>query len=123
VEFQRAVKETRAQRHARGFTCWGQRFPEADEGVVSEFERCFERLNIDESSYVVIVTRGHLYDGIILGQALESNARYIGMIGSRKKIGTLYQSLIEKGIAKAVWVESMHPLAPTSTPKPPKRLR
>jgi xanthine dehydrogenase accessory factor len=77
-----------------------ERFPEADEIIVSEFEKCFERLNIDESSYVVIVTRGHLYDGIVLGQALESNARYIGMIGSRKKIGTLYQSLIEKGIAK-----------------------
>jgi len=77
-----------------------ERFPEADEVIVSEFEKCFERLNIDESSYVVIVTRGHLYDGIVLGQALESNARYIGMIGSRKKIGTLYQSLIEKGIAK-----------------------
>jgi xanthine dehydrogenase accessory factor len=77
-----------------------KRFPEADEIIVSEFEKCFERLNIDESSYLVIVTRGHLYDGIVLGQALESNARYIGMIGSRKKIGTLYQSLIEKGIAK-----------------------
>ena len=77
-----------------------ERFPVADEVIVSEFEKCFERLNIDESSYVVIVTRGHLYDGIVLGQALESNARYIGMIGSRKKIRTLYQSLIEKGIAK-----------------------
>ena len=77
-----------------------ERFPEADEVIVSEFEKCFERINIDESSYVVIVTRGHLYDGIVLGQALESSARYIGMIGSRKKIGTLYQSLIEKGIAK-----------------------
>jgi len=77
-----------------------ERFPEADEVIVSEFEKCFERLNIDESSYIVIVTRGHLYDGIVLGQALQSSARYIGMIGSRKKIGTLYQSLIEKGIAK-----------------------
>jgi xanthine dehydrogenase accessory factor len=77
-----------------------ERFPEADEVIVSEFEKCFERLNIDESSYVVIVTRGHLYDGIVLGQALESKARYIGMIGSRKKIGTLYQSLIEKGTPK-----------------------
>ncbi len=77
-----------------------ERFPEADEVIVSEFGNCFERLNIDDSSYLVIVTRGHLYDEIVLGQALESNARYIGMIGSRKKIGTLYQSLIEKGMAK-----------------------
>ncbi len=77
-----------------------ERFPEADEVIVSEFEKCFDRLSIDESSYLVIVTRGHLYDGIVLEQALKSKARYIGMIGSRKKIGTLYQSLTAKGIAK-----------------------
>ena len=77
-----------------------ERFPAADEIIVSPFEKCFDRLNIDESSYLVIVTRGHLYDGMVLGQAVKSNARYIGMIGSRKKIRTLYQNLIEKGIAK-----------------------
>ncbi len=77
-----------------------ERFPEADEVIVSGFEKCFDQLSIDESSYVVIVTRGHLYDGIVLEQALQSKARYIGMIGSRKKIGTLYQSLTAKGIAK-----------------------
>jgi len=77
-----------------------ERFPEADEVIVSEFEKCFDRLNIGDSSYIVIVTRGHLYDGIVLEQAVESKARYIGMIGSRKKIRTLYQSLMKKGIAK-----------------------
>ncbi len=77
-----------------------ERFPEADEVIVSEFERCFDQLNIDDSSYIVIVTRGHLYDGFVLEQALKSNARYIGMIGSKKKIRTLYQNLMEKGIAK-----------------------
>ena len=77
-----------------------ERFPEADEVIVSEFEKCFDRFNIDDSSYIIIVTRGHLYDGIVLEQAVESNARYIGMIGSKKKIGTLYRSLTEKGIAK-----------------------
>lgn len=77
-----------------------ERFPDADEVIVSEFERCFDRLNIGDSSYIVIVTRGHLYDGIVLEQAVESRAGYIGMIGSRKKIRTLYQSLTKKGIAK-----------------------
>jgi xanthine dehydrogenase accessory factor len=77
-----------------------ERFPEADEVIVSEFEKCFDRLNIGDSSYIVIVTRGHLYDGIVLEQAVESKARYIGMIGSRKKIRTLYQSLMKKGIVK-----------------------
>jgi xanthine dehydrogenase accessory factor len=77
-----------------------ERFPEADEVIVSEFERCFDQLNIDDSSYIVIVTRGHLYDGFVLEQALKSNARYIGMIGSKKKIRTLYQNLIKKGVPK-----------------------
>jgi len=77
-----------------------ERFPEADEVIVSEFEKCFDQLNIDESSYIVIVTRGHLYDGFVLEQAIKTNARYIGMIGSKKKIQTLYQDLMKKGIPK-----------------------
>jgi xanthine dehydrogenase accessory factor len=76
------------------------RFPEADEVVVSEFERSFHQLNIDDSSYIVIVTRGHLYDGFVLEQAVKSKARYIGMIGSKKKIRTLYDNLMGKGMAK-----------------------
>jgi xanthine dehydrogenase accessory factor len=77
-----------------------ERFPEADEVIVSKFEECFDRFAIDESSYIVIVTRGHLYDGFVLEQAVKTNARYIGMIGSKKKIRTLYENLIEKGVPK-----------------------
>jgi xanthine dehydrogenase accessory factor len=76
------------------------RFPEVDEVIVSEFEKCFDRLNIDDSSYIVIVTRGHLYDGFVLKQAVKTKARYIGMIGSKKKIRILYQNLMEEGVAK-----------------------
>jgi xanthine dehydrogenase accessory factor len=79
-----------------------ERFPEADEVIVSEFEKCFDQLHIDEFSYIVIVTRGHLYDGFVLERAVRTNARYIGMIGSKKKIRTLYQNLMEKGIPKEI---------------------
>jgi xanthine dehydrogenase accessory factor len=78
----------------------GDRFPEADEVIVSEFEKCFDQLKIDDSSYIVIITRGHLYDGFVLEQAVKTNARYIGMIGSKKKIHTLYQNLMKNGIPK-----------------------
>ena len=77
-----------------------ERFPEADQVLVSEFEKCSDQLDIDETSYIVIVTRGHLYDGFVLEQAVKTHARYIGMIGSRKKIRTLYQDLMKKGIPK-----------------------
>jgi len=79
-----------------------ERFPEVDEVIVSEFEKCFDQLNIDDSSYIVIVTRGHLYDGFVLQQALKTNARYIGMIGSKKKIRTLYDNLMGKGMTKEI---------------------
>ncbi len=77
-----------------------ERFPEADEVIVSEFEKCFDLFNIDRSSYIVIVTRGHLFDGFVLEQAIQTNARYIGMIGSKKKIKILFQNLMERGIPK-----------------------
>jgi xanthine dehydrogenase accessory factor len=77
------------------------RFPEADEVIVSEFEKCFDRLVMDESSYIVIVTRGHLYDGFVLDQAIKTRARYIGMIGSRSKIQILYKGLMKKGVPQA----------------------
>jgi len=80
-----------------------ERFPEADEVIVSKFEECFDRFSIDESSYIVIVTRGHLCDGFVLEQAVKTNARYIGMIGSKKKIRTLYQNLMEKGVPEEVF--------------------
>jgi xanthine dehydrogenase accessory factor len=77
-----------------------ERFPEADEVIVSEFENSFDHLTVDDSSYIVIVTRGHLYDGTVLEQAVKTDVRYIGMIGSKKKIHTLYQNLMGKGISK-----------------------
>jgi xanthine dehydrogenase accessory factor len=77
-----------------------ERFPEADEIVVSDFERSFEGLRIDPQSYIVIVTRGHLYDGLVLEQAVKTDARYIGMIGSKRKIETLYRNLVAKGVPK-----------------------
>jgi xanthine dehydrogenase accessory factor len=77
-----------------------ERFPEADQVLVEPFEMIFDKLQINAQSYVVIVTRGHLYDGEVLEQAVQTNAGYIGMIGSKRKIAVLYKALKEKGIKK-----------------------
>jgi xanthine dehydrogenase accessory factor len=73
-------------------------FPGAVEVLHTEFEESFSTLPIDEKSYLVIVTYGHRFDGTCLENAIKTNARYIGMIGSRKKVETLLKSLEEKGI-------------------------
>ncbi|UCG46640.1 MAG: XdhC family protein, partial [Phycisphaerales bacterium] len=76
-----------------------ERFPEADDIVVESFERVFDRLHIDENSYIVIVTRGHKCDEIVLERAVGTDAGYIGMIGSRRKTRTIMERLHLKGIA------------------------
>jgi xanthine dehydrogenase accessory factor len=75
-----------------------ERFPEAEEVVAEEFSSAVEKLKIDGESYVVILTRGHVYDQEVLEWALGKEARYIGMIGSRKKTQTIFRNLRGKGI-------------------------
>jgi xanthine dehydrogenase accessory factor len=75
-----------------------ERFPEADEVIAEEFPFVFPKLKVNKSSYLVIVTRGHAYDQEVLEWALGQEVKYIGMIGSRKKIQTVYDALKQKGI-------------------------
>jgi len=75
-------------------------FPEADEVIEHRFEDVMDSLPVDNSSYLVIVTRGHAYDKEVLAQALKTNARYVGMIGSRRKRDIIYQKLLEEGFTQ-----------------------
>lgn len=75
-----------------------ERFPKAESVTVApEFADCLTPFSPDSHTYVVIVTRGHLYDGSVLAQALRTGAGYIGMIGSRKKRETVYAAMREAG--------------------------
>jgi xanthine dehydrogenase accessory factor len=75
-----------------------ERFPEAASTLVVEFRDAFGHLTIKPSTYIVIVTRGHRSDEVILEQAVKTPAKYIGMIGSRRKVLTTYEHLVERGI-------------------------
>ena len=74
------------------------RFPEADEIVTEDIERALTHIKITPSTYIIIVTRGHLQDQEVLASVIKSKAAYLGMIGSRKKNATIFQQLTEKGI-------------------------
>lgn len=78
-----------------------ERFPEVDEvAVLSSFKDAFGGRDVDDGAFVVIVTRGHIHDQTVLAQALKSPARYIGMIGSRKKRDAIYNGLREQGFGE-----------------------
>lgn len=74
------------------------RFPEADILLAEEFTSAFPKLKIDKSSYIVIVTRGHQHDELVLEWAVGTPAKYIGMIGSKTKVKTIFSHLLAKGI-------------------------
>jgi xanthine dehydrogenase accessory factor len=74
------------------------RFPMAQE-LFTSYEAAFERILPNASSYLVIVTRGHRDDMRVLAWAARTSARYIGMIGSKRKVLSVYQALEKEGYA------------------------
>ena len=75
-----------------------ERFPTAREVIADDFDKACERLQIGESTYIVIVTRGHRDDLRVLRWAVGTSARYVGMIGSKRKVITVYKELEKEGI-------------------------
>ncbi len=73
-------------------------FPDSTHVVFSDFEKSFSRLPIDEESFIVIVTYGHNYDGVCLKNALNTKARYIGVIGSKSKVRAIKRKLSDEGV-------------------------
>ena len=76
-----------------------ERFPEARDVYAGDFEQLMSQLAPNHSSYLVIVTRGHRDDMRVLRWAVEAPAKYIGMIGSERKIIAIYRQLEKEGIS------------------------
>ncbi|MDY6793113.1 MAG: XdhC/CoxI family protein [Thermodesulfobacteriota bacterium] len=76
-----------------------ERFKQADELIVLPFSDVFEKIHISSSSYIVIITRGHIQDLNVLREALKRSDGYIGMIGSKRKREKIYQALMEEGVS------------------------
>ncbi len=76
-----------------------ERFPDARDIIAADFEAATAGLSVPESAYIVIVTRGHRDDMRILRWAVNTNVRYLGMIGSRRKTISIYKELEKEGIA------------------------
>ena len=75
-----------------------ERFPDAREVIADDFQAVTARLHVPEGSYIVIVTRGHHDDMRVLRWAVEVRARYLGMIGSKRKTISIYKELEKEGI-------------------------
>jgi len=68
-----------------------ERFPDADEVVVGDMAQTLKEMTITPSCYIVLITRGHAYDEPCLRVIVHSQAKYIGMIGSRRRIKACFE--------------------------------
>ena len=76
------------------------RFPYAEQTIVTPYEYWSDLLSINVNTFVVVATRGHRYDDMALESALKTRARYIGLLGSRRKTLMIYRRLLEQGTTK-----------------------
>lgn len=84
-----------------------ERFPEAQQVLAEDFDAAMAQLAPSESSYIVIATRGHRDDMRVLRWAVQTPARYVGMIGSKRKTATIFKELQAEGLAAALF-ERVH---------------
>jgi xanthine dehydrogenase accessory factor len=83
------------------------RFPDAVRTLAENWDAAFTLLPIRSATSIVIVTRGHESDAEVLRHAVTTPARYIGMIGSRKKVAATYKKLVDAGIPRSL-LERVH---------------
>jgi xanthine dehydrogenase accessory factor len=87
-----------------------ERFPEAEEVYGDEYEEVFAKLPINETSYIIIVTRGHRDDMRVLRWAATTRARYVSMIGSKRKVIGVVRELEKDGVPREAIERTFAPM-------------
>jgi xanthine dehydrogenase accessory factor len=80
-----------------------ERFPDAKEVIAENFDQAMAGVAPNDSAYIVIVTRGHHDDMRVLRWAVQGPARYIGMIGSKRKTIAIFRELVKEGLAESLF--------------------
>lgn len=76
-----------------------ENIPDADHLIVKDFPTAFGEINPDRGTFIVIVTRGHGHDAEVLKACIGSDAAYIGMIGSSRKVAHMKSQFLNRGWA------------------------
>jgi xanthine dehydrogenase accessory factor len=87
-----------------------KRFPAAQKRIVGPIPETLSKLEITPDTYCVIVTRGHNHDEQALYQLVDRGARYVGLIGSRRKIKMIFDDLLAEGVSPEVLERVYAPL-------------
>jgi len=77
-----------------------ERFPQAHKTIVSAFEHPFQDLELGYNSFIFVATRGHRYDDAATHAAVKTSARYIGLLGSKRKNLLIFKELLKDGVSE-----------------------
>jgi xanthine dehydrogenase accessory factor len=102
LEFEISVLDDRPEYASK------EHIPDADHLVIGEAGKALAEMRPGADSYIVIVTRGHRLDGEALRACIGSNAAYIGMIGSKRKVRLMKKQFLEEGWATAEQWATIH---------------
>ena len=75
-----------------------ERFPHADMIIAKKPEEALKELPINANTFIVVATRGHRFDNVALAAAADTSARYVGLMGSKRKTILIYEDLVRMGI-------------------------
>ena len=67
--------------------------------MVATYDKWTENVDLNVNSFVVVATRGHRFDDMALESALKTRARYVGVLGSRRKTIMIYRRLLQQGVS------------------------
>ncbi len=87
-----------------------ERFPSAAQVVAQPIGAFLDNFPVDDSTYVVLVTRAHRFDEDALRRLLGTPAPYIGMIGSRRRVHIVYKTLLQEGAAPEAFRKVFAPI-------------
>jgi xanthine dehydrogenase accessory factor len=77
-----------------------ERFPRAQRRISGPIDQVLPDLEITPDTYCLIVTRGHSHDQEALFHLANRGARYVGLIGSKRKIKMILENLTTEGVSR-----------------------
>jgi len=75
-----------------------ERFPLAEQALVADFDKAIAALPINFNTFILVATRGHRYDDIATLAAVNTPARYVGLLGSKRKNLMIFRDLLKAGV-------------------------
>ncbi len=75
-----------------------ERVPWAHQVIARDFRILLDEMTFDEDDYVLATTRGHSFDAYVVERAAPSNARFVGMLGSKRKREVIWRALEAAGV-------------------------